>query len=208
MLLRYGLTCAALWTYYTALAALLVKDDSIISRSYSGHLQFLTVLGLCVTFVSELVSLVAQLSKLRTLRRLSSWLLQICAPVELLISIMYWSLRMIDGDLVLDPNFAVELSPALDRKLHIYPALLEVSRAILDPPDVWRAGVIGPLLTFCVLAGGYWAWIDHVFTHNEFYPYPLFGLLSFEQRVGLFGACAVLLLILYKGIQSLQHSTL
>lgn len=206
MLLRYGLTFLALWTYYTGLRALLVQDDSLIARSYSGHLQFLTILGLCLTFIGEAVSLVAQLSKLRSLRRLSSWLLQVCAPIECLISGLYWALRFVDTDLVLDPKFAVELSPSLDRKLHLYPAIFEVSRAVLDPPDLWHAGLIPPVLVFGSLAGGYWAWIDHVFSHNGFYPYPLFAMLGLEQRVGLFTFSALLLVVLYKVIQRAQHS--
>ncbi|PRT55123.1 hypothetical protein B9G98_02743 [Wickerhamiella sorbophila] len=206
MLLRYGLNCLALWTYYTGLHALLVRDDSLIARSYSGHLQFLTILGLCLSFIGEAVSLVAQLSQLRSFRRLSSWLLQVCAPIECLISALYWALRFVDTDLVLDPKFALELNPSLDRKLHLYPALFEVLRAVMAPPDLWHAGFVGPFAVFGALAGGYWAWIDHVFSHNNFYPYPLFEVLNFEQRVGLFAFSAFVLVVIYKLIQRAQYS--
>ena len=46
------------------------------------------------------------------------------------------------------------------------------------------------VLSSCI-ALGYWFWVEACFAKNGFYPYPLFDVVGFEGRVGLFVGSAV-----------------
>ena len=43
------------------------------------------------------------------------------------------------------------------------------------------------------IAFGYWFWIEQCYAYNQFYPYPIFDVLSTPGRVGLFAASAGLM---------------
>lgn len=47
-------------------------------------------------------------------------------------------------------------------------------------------------LSACI-AFGYWFWIEQCYAYNQFYPYPIFDVLSTPGRVGLFAASAGLM---------------
>jgi hypothetical protein len=51
-----------------------------------------------------------------------------------------------------------------------------------------------------VIAFGYWFWIEHLFKYNQFYPYPIFDVLSTGGRVGLFAASAGLMALATGGL--------
>jgi hypothetical protein len=53
-----------------------------------------------------------------------------------------------------------------------------------SPP--WETHALAALMYFSIFAGGYWMWIEHCFTHNNFYPYPLMSILNQRQRTLLF----------------------
>jgi len=42
------------------------------------------------------------------------------------------------------------------------------------------------IVTSTALAFAYWFWVELCYSHNGFYPYPLFAALNTPQRIGLF----------------------
>lgn len=44
-----------------------------------------------------------------------------------------------------------------------------------------------------ILAFAYWFWIEQCFSHNGFYPYPIFEMVGFVGRMGLFSMSAVVM---------------
>jgi hypothetical protein len=110
--------------------------------------------------------------------------------MEIVISILYWGLRLIDTGLVVPPD--LPLPPLIyDLTFHFFPALfLTIDALLLSPP--WPSSPMNeqaPLITLVsstAVAFLYWWWIEVCYSYNGFYPYPIFGLLSTYQRVGLF----------------------
>ncbi|KAL5121877.1 hypothetical protein ACEQ8H_000092 [Pleosporales sp. CAS-2024a] len=169
------------------------------NNSFGWHLQFLTILGIAICTVCFSFGLVADLTNNTTLFRIKNYILLVAAPLEIVISILYWGLRAIDTALVVPPD--LPLPPLLyDLTFHFFPAALTTLDALLLSPP-WPSSssssseeepmvphhapfVSLALCTATVLL--YWVWIEICYANNGFYPYPLFALLSTAQRIALF----------------------
>jgi FAR-17a/AIG1-like protein len=104
---------------------------------------------------------------------------------------LYWPIHFYDRTLLVDPTIGSQLPLLDDLGFHFFPAvLLLVDSLFFSPP--WEADALAALMSFSVVAGGYWIWVEHCFTRNKFYPYPLLGLLNFQQRLFLFSFATLL----------------
>src|SRR5579862_3281747 len=113
------------------------------------------------------------------------------SQIEALITILYWSIHFYDRTLLVDPAIAPQLPLVNDMGFHLFPTLfLMFDTLFFSPP--WETHALAALMYFSVFAGGYWIWIEHCFTYNNFYPYPLMGLLNRQQRALLFGFATLL----------------
>jgi len=81
--------------------------------------------------------------------------------MEVLISILYWGLRLIDPKLVL-PDWARPLSFSADPSIHAAPALLLVADLLFFSPPHTTAFLPSMGLSACV-AFGYWFWIEQCY---------------------------------------------
>ncbi|MCJ1371766.1 hypothetical protein MMC20_002985 [Loxospora ochrophaea] len=82
------------------------------------------------------------------------------------------------------PDWA-ELDPMADLGFHAIPAtMLTLDLLFLSPP--WTITAIPSFILSGVLAFSYWLWIEHCYSHNGWYPYPLFTALTTPQRTLLF----------------------
>lgn len=162
------------------------------NESYGWHLQFLTILGISISTACFTFGLLSDLTNNPTLFTLKNYVALVAAPIEIVISILYWGLRAIDTSLVVPPD--LPLPPFLiDLTFHLIPAIvLTLDTTLLSPPWPSRpmnknAGRI-MLVASTAVAFSYWWWIELCYEHNGFYPYPIFALLSTGQRIGLFAA--------------------
>lgn len=160
------------------------------NSSYGWHFQYLTIIGLTLstlTFILALTSdtlLSARLFYLKNILSLTS------TPLSSLITLLYWSLRLIDPALVVPPEFELPLLP--DLGFHLAPAAFSITDLLfLSPP--WTIGVLPASCVSVALAVSYWVWIELCFARNGFYPYPLFEMLDAKGRVGVFGLSAALM---------------
>ncbi|CBF89619.1 hypothetical protein AN0372.2 [Aspergillus nidulans FGSC A4] len=160
------------------------------NEAYGWHFQYLTVIGLSLATVTFAVGLLADITLSARLFLLKN-LLSVCsAPMEVLISILYWGLRLIDERLVI-PDWAF-IPMHADISFHAIPSIVFlIDLLFLSPP--WTI-TIGPALGLSsAIAVGYWFWIERCFQHNGWYPYPIFEQLPFEGRIGLFALSAVVM---------------
>lgn len=110
--------------------------------------------------------------------------------MEIVISILYWGLRLIDTSLVVPPD--LPLPPFIyDMTFHLFPAVvLALDAILLSPP--WPSSPMNPhaplisLVVSTAVAFLYWFWIEVCYSRNGFYPYPIFEMLTTYQRIGLF----------------------
>ena len=104
--------------------------------------------------------------------------------MALLITLLYWSLRFVDVDLVL-PSWAPRLDLGTDLGFHAVPALgLVVDLLFFSPP--YTIAALPALGLSSGIAVAYWFWVEACFRHNGFFPYPIFDEVGYYGRVGLF----------------------
>ncbi|KAK0703821.1 FAR-17a/AIG1-like protein [Lasiosphaeria miniovina] len=149
---------------------------SPMSHGFGGDFQYLTIIGLALATATFGIGFLADLT-------LSPWLFRIknvfsvcSAPLEVLVSILYWGLCAINK------NFGFHAMPAV---------MLTLDLILLSPP--WTVKVYGAMSISVAVAFLYWGWLELCFTKNGWYPYPLLGLLTTWQRVVLFGFSAAMM---------------
>ncbi|KAF2212527.1 hypothetical protein CERZMDRAFT_97025 [Cercospora zeae-maydis SCOH1-5] len=169
----------------------LVQNPNPVNESYGWHMQFLTIIGLSLATATFVCGLLADLSLSRRLFQAKNTLSVASAPLECLISVLYWGLRAIDTKLVL-PDWAPPLAWGADLSFHAVPAIaLAVDLLFFSPP--WTIAFLPALGLSGAIAFGYWFWIERCYQFNNFYPYPIFDVLNTPQRIGLFAASALLM---------------
>ncbi|KAF2266386.1 hypothetical protein CC78DRAFT_492144 [Lojkania enalia] len=184
----------------------LVDHPNVINDSYGWHLQYLTIIGLSISALCFTCALLADTLSSPLLFTLKNYLALIATPIEILISLLYWGLRAIDPQLVVPPDLPM-LPLATDFAFHLFPSvLLTLDTLLLSPP--WPTAPTPPTASFAlltsstVLAFAYWFWIELCYSHNGFYPYPIFALLDTWQRVGLFALSGITMWIVAAGLRA------
>lgn len=183
----------------------LVDNPNIINDSFGWHLQYLTILGLSISTACFSAGLIADITSSHQLFTAKNYLALIAAPIEILISLLYWGLRAIDTKLVIPPD--LPMPPiAADLGFHLFPTLfLSIDTLLLSPP--WPTHPISPrasllsLLSSTAIAFLYWFWIELCYSRNGFYPYPIFAILTTPQRVGLFAGSSVAMWVVGAGLR-------
>lgn len=160
----------------------LVQNPTPINDSYGWHLQYLTIIGLSLAALTFGFGLLADITLSPRLFRVKNALSVASAPMEVLISILYWGLQLIDPKLVM-PDWAPPLELHADLSFHAVPSIALVIDLLFFSPPYAVPFLPAFGLSSCI-AFGYWFWIEHCYQMNGFYPYPIFELLDTTQRVG------------------------
>ncbi|KAI6820101.1 integral membrane protein [Hortaea werneckii] len=169
----------------------LVRHPNPFNDSYGWHMQFLTIIGLSLATATFAVGLLADLTLSHRLFVLKNTLSVASAPMECLISLLYWGLRAIDQKLVL-PDWAPRISLGADLSFHAIPALaLVIDLLFFSPP--YTIAFLPALALSSAIAAGYWFWVETCASANGFYPYPIFDILDTPQRAGLFAFAALIM---------------
>ncbi|RMZ74025.1 far-17a aig1 [Pyrenophora seminiperda CCB06] len=188
--------------------ASLSDNPNHFNSSFGWHLQFLTIIGLSLSTLTFVFGLLADLTSTarssspdlpssppaaelsEQLFRLKNYLALVAAPIEITISVLYWTLKAIDGNLLVTPE--LPLPPLIyDLGFHLVPAVvLTLDYLFLSPPwpstPMNESASMTTLALSTIVAFTYWIWIEICYSQNGFYPYPIFALLTTNQRIGLF----------------------
>ncbi|KAG0157203.1 hypothetical protein PDIDSM_4388 [Penicillium digitatum] len=166
------------------------ENPNEANEAYGWHFQYLTVIGLSLSTLTFAVALVADITSSRRLFLIKN-ILSICgAPLEVVISVLYWGLRLIDGHLVVPEDISIPLHA--DISFHAAPSVVMlIDLLLLSPP--WTITVLPALGLSSTIAFGYWFWIEQCFSQNGWYPYPIFEALPTSGRIGLFTLSAVIM---------------
>lgn len=134
-----------------------------VFEGYGGAFNYLTIIGLALARITFLVGLLADLTRSSTLFSVKNALSVCSAPLELVISILYWGLRAISRELVAPPGITLPFLP--DIGCHAMPAImLTLDLLLLSPP--WTIKAYGAMALSMTLAVFYWIWIEHCFSQN------------------------------------------
>ncbi|KAI1776503.1 FAR-17a/AIG1-like protein [Hypoxylon cercidicola] len=164
--------------------------ETPMSLAFGGHFQFLTIIGLALALSTFVVGFLADATLSSRLFKLKSVLSVCSAPLEVLISVLYWGLCAIDKSLVFPPDMQLDFLP--DFGFHAAPAIfLAIDLLLLSPP--WTIHGYSALALSESLAFLYWFWVEYCHSHNGWYPYPIFDILNTWQRTLLFTFSASLM---------------
>ncbi|KAJ5133032.1 FAR-17a/AIG1-like protein [Penicillium atrosanguineum] len=160
------------------------------NEAYGWHFQYLTVIGLGLSTLTFACGLLADLTLSRRLF-LAKNILSVCScPMEVLISVLYWGLHLIDKNLVVPPEIFIPIHA--DISFHAIPSIVMlVDLLLLSPP--WTITALPSLGLSGAIAFGYWFWVEKCFSYNGWYPYPIFELLPTPGRIGLFSMSAIVM---------------
>jgi hypothetical protein len=141
----------------------LANFPTIINDSYGWHFQFLTIIGLSIATLTFIFGLLADLTLSPRLFAVKNTFSLLSAPLEALISILYWGICAIDRELVVPPE--IHLDWRADVGFHAMPAILLVTDLLLLSPP-WTIRALPATVVSAVLAFSYWGWVEHCFSHN------------------------------------------
>ncbi|CZT13281.1 uncharacterized protein RAG0_16813 [Rhynchosporium agropyri] len=168
----------------------LFEFPTFINDSYGWHFQYLTILGLTVAFGTFIAGFLADITLSPNLFLIKNTLSLCSAPLEVLISVLYWGISALDKTLLVPPE--IHIAPLADIGFHAMPSiLLAIDLLLLSPP--WTIKTSQALALSSAIAVAYWFWVEECFKHNGFYPYPMFGELTTIPRAGVFAGAVLLM---------------
>lgn len=136
---------------------------SPINESYGWHWQYLTIIGLTLATATMTFGLAADITLSPQLFLIKNSLSVCSAPLEVLISVLYWGISAIDRELVVPPD--IRIAPIADVGFHLMPAvLLTIDLLLLSPP--WTVDALPVMGISSTIAFGYWGWVEHCYKHN------------------------------------------
>ena len=104
--LLHFLGCASFGASYKWL----IDNPNHISAAFGWHFQYLTIIGLTISTVAFVFGSLADVTESQTLFNVKNGLSICSAPMEVLISLLYWGLRVIDKSLVQPPGMDIPVS--------------------------------------------------------------------------------------------------
>lgn len=181
----------------------LVDNPNPINDSYGWHMQYLTIIGLSLATATFGIGLLSDITLSRRLFLVKNVLAVMSAPMEVLVSILYWGLKTIDPALVL-PDWAPPMPFHSDLSFHAVPAIvLTLDLLFLSPP--WTISVLPAFVMSLIIAFGYWFWVELCYSYNGFYPYPIFEQLNTPSRAALFALSAAVFTASTFGLKAVQR---
>ena len=134
-----------------------------INASYGWHWQYLTIIGLTIAMATFIFGFLADITLSPQLFFIKNMLSLCSAPLELLISILYWGISAIDKTLLVPPE--MQIAPLVDVGFHAIPSiLLVIDILFLSPP--WTITAFPAMGLSSLLAVSYWAWVEQCYRHN------------------------------------------
>ncbi|RKF73591.1 UPF0641 membrane protein [Golovinomyces cichoracearum] len=141
----------------------LESHPTAVTKAYGGQWQFLTVLGLTLSYATFLFGLLADITLYSPLLFLHHKLALCSTPLENVVSKVYWTLSIIDPNLLVSPGTYISLSA--DIGLHAMPAiLLTLDFFLFSPP--WTIGISQAAAISSAVGASYWIFLEHCFSQN------------------------------------------
>jgi hypothetical protein len=151
---------------FTASFRWLVSDPVTPDMGFGGSFQWLTIIGLALALATFVAGLLADITLDGRLFKIKNFLSVCSAPLEVLVSVLYFGLCAIDKSLVFPPELQLPLLP--DIGFHAMPAImLTIDLLLLSPP--WTIRLYAASALSLALAFLYWGWIEYCFAQNGWY---------------------------------------
>lgn len=148
---------------FSASFGYLTVNPGPMPDSYGGQFKFLTIIGLGTSLLTFSTGLLADLTGSARLFAIKNRLSVGTAPLEVLVSILYWGITAVDKTLVMPPDVALPFLP--DFGFHAMPAIMMATDLLLLSPP-WTIRAYSALALSLTLAFLYWVWVEWCFSKN------------------------------------------
>ena len=144
---------------------LLTTWDSIYARSFGWYFQFLTVVGIATALITFVLGLAADVTLQNAFFKAKNAVSTLATPLEVLVTLLYWSIRSHDPALLMSMELFEGLTPWPDIGFHIAPAaFLALDFLLLSPhATLTPRGIISQII---VATLAYWCWCELCFSQN------------------------------------------
>ncbi|KAI0665102.1 FAR-17a/AIG1-like protein [Cubamyces menziesii] len=169
-----------------------------MAQTRGGHFQFLTIQGLCLAWMTMLLSLASDLApSSKTFRRAKRIMLMTALPISIVISTVYWTLLTFMPHMILmsDPETTVPTSSGripkperiplhVDLALHAAPAIsMFIDFYFLEPRFPKTVSRKGTIILSAIFGTWYSFCVEYCASYNGFFPYPFLTENPFSIRV-------------------------
>ncbi|ORZ03169.1 FAR-17a/AIG1-like protein [Syncephalastrum racemosum] len=161
---------------------------------FGGHFQYLTIIGLTTATLAFGLKL-CRFALPGALPRLHETLSHLAIPVEGSISLLYWTMVLVDPGLLI-PEDVPPIPMILDCALHLYPAVFLWSDFLIFNLEFKRsyqhvAAIYG--FTLFYLA---WSWMCQL--QNGYWPYPFLDQVTLVVRLLIYFSAGTLCWFIYE----------
>ncbi|KAG1457712.1 hypothetical protein G6F56_006551 [Rhizopus delemar] len=155
---------------------------------FGGQYQYLTIIGLVTATIAFSLKILRYFVP-KFSNVVYTIVTNIATPLEGLISVLYWSMLMIDPHLLI-PEELPRLPLVLDFTLHLFPAVFLWIDFLMFDIDFVRSKAHVLVIAIFTLLYFIWSWYCH--SINGYWPYPFLGDFTFWMRVSFFAVSGLL----------------
>lgn len=135
-----------------------------LHNGFGGSYQFLTIIALTMSTITFGVGLLGDIFLCAPIFALKNKLSLCATPLDVLVSILYWTLHTIDKRLVIPPGHELPFIP--DFGFHALPAVMLTLDFMLFGPH-WSIKASTAMTLSLLLAVSYWTWVEYCFSRNR-----------------------------------------
>lgn len=215
LLLALPATTAMTWGYFELPNTTL---GDYISKQKGGWLQYLTIQGLALAWVTFVFGILASVTGWGLFRRLKRTIFLVSMPLAVVISSIYWTLLLMFPALIVskDPRVTeissseevpqdIRLRFEHDIALHAVPGLsLFLDFMIFEKPYAGWAPKLGAPAMSLLFAVWYGSWVEHCAAFNGEFPYPFLDMNPYPVRVAIYAGAAAIALVSFYFINGLR----
>ncbi|KAI7899693.1 FAR-17a/AIG1-like protein [Cokeromyces recurvatus] len=149
---------------------------------FGGQYQYLTILGLTIATIAFTLKIIRYfIPKFSTV--IYEIITNIATPLEGLISVLYWSMMLLDPHLLI-PKDLPGIPLILDCTLHLFPAVFLWIDFLAFDIDFKRSNThVGMISAFTLF---YFAWSWYCQHVNGYWAYPFLAEFTLFMRIGFF----------------------
>lgn len=183
-------TPAVLASLFLASAASAFADlDRLVlppPLAQAGHFQFLTNIALAITTTYFSFSLLCHVYPCHPLLRGKTYLSALALSLNVVVSVVYWSLRLFVPQLIMADPTKDSIPLSLDLRLHLLPFLATAVDYFACMPR-WDISYATAYAIFTAAASSYWFWLEYLISpqNGQMYPYPFLNVPQ-DVRVVIF----------------------
>ncbi|KAL5490295.1 hypothetical protein ACEPAI_5128 [Sanghuangporus weigelae] len=197
-----------------------VMHSTIIEQK-GGHLQFLTIQALAVSWFTMVLSLAYDFVPSKFFRNAKRAFFMIALPLSFVVTSIYWSLITFFPYLIVPPapeknepatpSFAqypdglARIPLSLDLALHLTPALTLLVDFFLFEESYGKAEAAWGATAMSALFGVWYAsWVEYCASFNGTFPYPFLTLNPFPIRVAIYTVVTAIAFVSFRVINAVH----